>query len=299
VIPIVDPESGYCGEPHIVTAQPEMFKHFWPDVKGSYYFRNRRFFLDFMHSSEGRIYYVSNGSFSNPPFILVGNWRGRGDITALWHIKGEGALKKKLVIEAALRKFKEGSERFVTKPLNENEARVFEQLGFTPAYEIILLEKRLRREPAFTAKEEAFSIVRYKRKYLDDVLSLDATAFDDFWRLDPATMEAVATSCYRNIFLVAKSGEDILGYAMGGANGRLGYLQRLGVHTARQREGVGETLTRSVLEALRGMGATVIMVNTQAENAAALSLYRKLGFQDMPDPRFIMYCTQQSLELDR
>jgi ribosomal protein S18 acetylase RimI-like enzyme len=299
VIPIIDPESGHYSEPLVIPARPEMFKYFWPDVKGSYYFRNRRFFLDFMHSSGGRIYYVPNGLPSNPPFILVGNWRGRDDITALWHIKGEGTLKEKLVVEAALRKFEEGSERFVTKPLNESEVRVFEKLGFAPAYKIVLLEKRLWREPPFTAKEESLSIVRYKRKYLDDILSLDATAFDDFWRLDPATMEAVATSCYRNIFLVAKSGEDISGYAMGGANGRLGYLQRLGVHAARQREGIGETLTRSILEALRGMGAKVIMVNTQAENAGALNLYRKLCFQDMPDPRFIMYCTPQSLELDR
>lgn len=276
-----------------------MFKAFWPDVRGSYFFRNRRLFIDFMRSCGGRIYYIPNGPRQKPFFILVGNWRSRADITALWHVKGEGALKKRLVTAAASRSFDAGSEVFVTKPLGEYEAEEFGKWGFEPAYGIVLLEKQLRRGCATANAQIGVEIVRFKRKYLGDVLSLDTTAFDDFWRLDARTMEAVATTCYRNAFLLALGEGEVLGYAVGGANGRFGYLQRLGIHIRHQGKGYGKLLSGSMIEALQDMGATSVMVNTQEENTAALELYRKLGFETMHDRRFIMRCTPRDLERTR
>jgi ribosomal protein S18 acetylase RimI-like enzyme len=296
VVQIIAPETQDCYNAGIVAAGPEMFKTFWPAVKGSYFFRNRRFFLDFMHLSGGRIFYVAGGSRTDPPFILVGNWRGRADITALWHVKGAGTIKKRLVRVAASSSFEAGSDRFVTKPLGEYEAEEYEQWGFEIIYRIVLLEKQLRREPASAGLEADVEIIRYKKRYLDDVLSLDASAFDDFWRLDAHTLEAVATSCYRNTFLVAQRNGEVLGYAVGGANGRFGYLQRLGIHAGYQGEGIGEALTDRIISTLRSMGAASLMVNTQEDNAAALGLYGKLGFETMPNPRFIMQCTPRGLE---
>lgn len=296
MVQIIAPETQRSESPGIVAARPEMFKAFWPDVKGSYFFRNRHLFLDFMHLNGGRIYYIPDGSRSKPLFILVGNWRSRADITALWHVKGEGTLKRRLVTMAASESFDAGSERFVTKPLGGFEAEEFEGWGFEPAYRIVLLERQLRQEPVPGSGEEDLKIIRYRKRYLDEVLSLDATAFDDFWRLDAHTVEAVATSCYHNTFLLARRGEETLGYAIGGANGRFGYLQRLGVHAGHQGEGIGEALACHMLTTLRSMGAISVMVNTQEDNAAALRLYRKLGFDTMPDLRFIMHCTPRSLE---
>jgi len=297
VVQIIASETQDRYDAGIATASPEMFKTFWPAVRGSYFFRNRRLFIDFMHVSGGRIYYVTGGSRTSPPFILVGNWRSRADITALWHVKGDGIIKKRLVRVAALKSFEAGGDRFVTKPLGEYEAENYERWGFETLYRIVLLEKQLRRQRASAAVPETYAeIVRYKKRYLKDVLSLDASAFDDFWRLDAHTLEAVATSCYRNAFLVAKRDGEVLGYAVGGANGRFGYLQRLGIHAAHQGEGIGEALTLSIISTLRSMGAVSLMVNTQEDNAAALSLYRKLGFETMPDSRFIMQCTPRGLE---
>ncbi len=298
VVRIADPETQRHESQGITAASPEMFKAFWPDVGGSYFFRNRRLFLDFMHSNGGRIYYLTSASHPRPPFILVGNWRSRADITALWHVKGEENLRRSLVSVAASASFQAGSERFVTKPLGAFEGEEFERWGFKPAYRIVLLERILRPEPGHPGGEDGMEIIRFRKRYLDEVLSLDATAFDDFWRLDIRTVEAVAASCYRNTFLLARRGGETLGYAVGGANGRFGYLQRLGVHAGHQGEGVGGALARRIMSDLRGMGATSVMVNTQEDNEAALNLYHKLGFETMPDPRFIMQCTPRSLERD-
>ncbi len=272
----------------IVEASPEAFKSFWPDVRGSYFFRSRRMFLDFMRTHGGRIYFVPDGRLPDPPFVLVGNWRSRADITALWHVKGEGFLKKTMVNTAASCSFGAGSEMFVTKPLGENEAEEYGNWGFEIAYRIVLLEKPLRREPPISSPLNGVEVIRYRKRYMRDVLGLDATAFDDFWRLDEYTMEAVATTCYHNVSLLALRGDEVLGYVMGGANGRFGYLQRLGIHASHQGKGVGELLSRHMINALQAMGVTSVMVNTQEENATALGLYHKLGFHATPERRYIM-----------
>jgi ribosomal protein S18 acetylase RimI-like enzyme len=296
MVEIIAPETQDHQSGDIVAAPPEMFKAFWPDVRGSYFFRSRRLFLDFMRVYGGRIYYLQDGHGSRRPFILVGNWRSRSDITALWHIKGEGAIKKRLVTSAAARSFDAGSNVFVTKPLGDYEADEYGKWGFEPAYSIVLFEKQLRREPVKTSMQDGVEIVRYKKRYLGDVLRLDATAFDDFWKLDARTLEAIATTCYHNAFLLALRGGEVLGYAVGGANGRFGYLQRLGVDSANQGEGLGEALASHMMSTLQGMGATSVMVNTQEENVSAIGLYLKIGFEILPDRRLIMRCVPHSLE---
>jgi len=296
VVEIIAPEIKDHQGGDIVAAPSEMFKAFWPEVRGSYFFRSRRLFLDFMHACGGRIYYVQDGHGSRRPFILVGNWRSRSDITALWHVKGEGPLKKRLVAAAASCSFDAGSDAFVTKPLAEYEAEEYGKWGFEPAYGIVLFEKQLRREPMKTTMQDGVEIIRYKKRYLGDVLRLDATAFDDFWKLDARTLEAISTTCYHNAFLLALRGGEVLGHAVGGANGRFGYLQRLGIDLSHQGEGLGEALTSHMISTLQSMGATSVMVNTQEENVSAIGLYLKIGFEILLDRRLIMRCVPHGLE---
>ena len=299
MVAIICSETEYNQSPELVEASPEMFRDFWPDVRGSYFFRNRRLYLDFMRSNGGRIYYIPDGSRLTPPFVLVGNWRSREDITALWYVKGEGGLKRSLVIGAASRTFDAGGERLVTKPLKDREAEQFGGWGFEQAYKIVLLEREQWREMPTASEKEGVEIVRFKKKYLDAVLHLDATAFDDFWRLDARAITTIATSCFRNAFLVAREGNEILGYIAGGVNGHLGYLQRVGVHEKWQGEGIGEALVSRLLNELHNIGAKIVMVNTQQDNQAALRLYRKMGFAETPEPRFIMHCTPEIMERNR
>jgi len=296
VVDIIAPEVRDHDNDGVFEAAPEMFKLFWPDVRGSYFFRSRRAFLDFMRKCGGRIHYIPYGSRQTPPFALAGNWRSRADITALWHVKGEGAVKRKLVNTAACRSFDAGSEAFVTRPLGEYEAEEYARWGFEPVYEIVLLEKRMRRESVAPTALTGVEIIRYRKKYLNDVLDLDATAFDDFWRLDERTMEAVASTCRQNAFLLALGGGEVLGYAVGGVNGRFWYMQRLGIHALHQGKGVGGLLSSSLISALKALGATSVMVNTQRENSSALQLYRKLGFETLPDRRLIMRLTPTDTE---
>lgn len=265
-----------------------MFKAFWPEVKGGYFFRSRRIYLDFLHNQGGKIFYLVGTSTPKPPFILIGNWRDREDIAAIWHIRAKGDEKERLVLGAARECVVEGAEMLVTKLLDEREAKEFGRWGFGEACKITLLEKQLSGEPPPPRYKNGIEIVHFKKRAMDTVLKIDAAAFDEFWRLDARTFEAIAQSCFHNVLLLARKEGEILGYIIGGSNGRLGYLQRLGVDLRHQGQGVGELLAASLLHDLCRLGATVAMVNTQAYNQPALNLYRSLGFRIIPGDRFIM-----------
>ena len=46
--------------------------------------------------------------------------------------------------------------------------------------------------------------------------------------------------------------------------------------------GLGSDLVRASLRWARGHGARSMLVNTQMDNVAAASIYRRLGFNDVP-----------------
>ncbi|OFW55413.1 MAG: hypothetical protein A2W01_06620 [Candidatus Solincola sediminis] len=286
--PIIDTVERNNRDPEIKKAEAAMFKLFWPEVRGNYFFRNRRVYMDFLKSGDGKIYYMPQQSLTIPAFVLVGNWRDRTDITALWYVKGVGLAKKSLVMEAAGECFNSGAEKMVTKLLGEYEAAEFRQWGFKKACRIVLFEKRLADRPGIAGQPVGIRLSRFRKSMLEKVLKVDSSSFDDFWRLDDRTLEAIASSCRRNVFLVAQRGNQVVGYAVAGANGSLGYLQRLGVERGSHGQGIGRLLCSAVLRTLYDMGTTVVMVNTQEDNQVGLRLYDKLGFRELLDTRYIM-----------
>ena len=74
----------------------------------------------------------------------------------------------------------------------------------------------------------------------------------------------------------------MVGYAICGASGGRGFVQRLAVLPEAQGHGVGKRLLLDGLHWLRGLNAGHIAVNTQIGNDAALALYRQVGFRDDP-----------------
>lgn len=286
----MNPEYGCPETSRVIQAHPSTYKAYWPEVRGSYFFRSRRVYLDYLNHQGGRIYHLPSPGNPSPPFILIGNWRDRPEITAIWHIKAGGAEREELILGTAERCFDEGVQMMITKLLVESEAAEFEGWGFEEACRIILLEKPLYREPPEPPYGAGVSVATYRRRNLDRVLEVDAMAFDDFWRLDARTIEAISTSCQHNLFLLAKAEGEIIGYALGGINGRIGYLQRLAVDPRHQGRGVGRCLALSILDYFHRLGGHTAIVNTQEYNHTALSLYRSLGFLQRPGIKSIMCC---------
>ena len=115
---------------------------------------------------------------------------------------------------------------------------------------------------------------------IETVLPLEAELFasaawsaETFW----SELAQPATRCY----LVAEERGALLGYAgvlLGGAEAD---VQTLAVAPAAQRRGIGSVLLAGLLRAAAGSGAGAVLLEVRADNAAAIALYARHGFEQI------------------
>jgi ribosomal protein S18 acetylase RimI-like enzyme len=79
--------------------------------------------------------------------------------------------------------------------------------------------------------------------------------------------------------LVAVEGERPVALANLGRRGERTWLGGIGVMPERRGAGVGESLTRALLDQAREAGAREMVLEVIVENAPAIALYEKLGFR--------------------
>jgi GNAT superfamily N-acetyltransferase len=78
--------------------------------------------------------------------------------------------------------------------------------------------------------------------------------------------------------LVAFDGDTPVGLANLGRRGTRTWLGGVGVVASRRRAGIGELLTRALLDRARALGATEMLLEVITANRPAIALYEKLGF---------------------
>ena len=81
------------------------------------------------------------------------------------------------------------------------------------------------------------------------------------------------------LFLVAVRGETIAGYALAVHNRTRAELDSIAVGPSHRRRGVGASLMNRLTALLRQRGISAISLMVRLDNAAAIELYRKLGFR--------------------
>jgi GNAT superfamily N-acetyltransferase len=62
-------------------------------------------------------------------------------------------------------------------------------------------------------------------------------------------------------------------------------VAKMAVAETHQRRGYGEMLLRAMIERARGLGARRLLIETSSKLPAAIALYRKLEFSDVPVER--------------
>jgi ribosomal protein S18 acetylase RimI-like enzyme len=146
----------------------------------------------------------------------------------------------------------------------------------------------LRRLPRLTRRQD---------QWIDAALAVDGAAFAVGERFDHLSIdEALNATPRRQVrFVVDPSpgsrpgspasspplvdGRTVVAYAITGRAGHRGYLQRLAVHPAYQGRGVGALLCADAIAWARTGRAQVLAVNTREDNARAVRLYTRVGFE--------------------
>lgn len=217
--------------------------------------------------------------------VRIAPWRG--DTTTAYLTAARGRLTATAVQRSLDVLERDGCKAALTGALAAAEQEPFLQAGFVVHERLHLLTRSLDALPA--ARPISASLRRGRRADRPALLAVDATAFPGFWRLDAAALDDALAATPSARLRVATCADDrppahagatgTVGYAITGRAGPRGYLQRLAVDPSRQRQGIGVALVVDGLRWLRRWRAREVLVNTQVDNAAALALYRSLGFR--------------------
>lgn len=206
----------------------------------------------------------------------LGPWRGHEEIAYL-SLGAERPPEEAFVERclAALRR--DGYSRVVTSALAPGETLPFVDAGFEVRERLHLLEHDMA---GIVGPSRATRRARNRDRAA--VLDVDRRAFDAFWHIDDDGLDHAIRATPQSRFRVADEDDTVVGYAVTGRAGEQGYLQRLAVDPDRHRRGWGTSLVADALRWLRRHGVNRTLVNTQLGNAAAIELYRTMGFRLLP-----------------
>jgi GNAT superfamily N-acetyltransferase len=161
--------------------------------------------------------------------------------------------------------------------------------GYTTAQELCVLQVNTYLAPVppvaddLRPKKLKFARTRVGRdnRITQQLVQLDCAAFGVEWGLDHiALREAMRATTTSEIFMVHR--REMEGFILVGAADNRGYIQRLAVAPQHQRSGIASTLLSTALAWLRTRQCEETIVNTEFTNTAALNLYRKFGFTELP-----------------
>jgi len=152
-----------------------------------------------------------------------------------------------------------------------------ETAGFHTIQELILLEhRRPTRGYAAHVATRRLHVAQH-----DEASAVDKAAFGQQWALDAPALAAVCAATPRH--RGRATGTPLAAYAISGRDAKQGFLQRLAVHPAQQRQGLGRALVLDSLQWLARWRVQRVLVNTPVDNDAALALYESVGFQRLSE----------------
>jgi ribosomal protein S18 acetylase RimI-like enzyme len=179
-----------------------------------------------------------------------------------------------------------------TPALTPDEAFGFFQAGFNVRSNLALLthdldrdliKKHQRTGSQKGQRNDNLRLKRFRKRNTAALLAVDLAAFGAGWEMDHHELILAETATpVTRVRLATDEHENLVGFAITGRAGRRGYLQRLAVHPHYQGHGIGTALIADALRWSRRHNVRRLVVNTQAGNLGALSLYRRLGFVDAP-----------------
>jgi ribosomal-protein-alanine acetyltransferase len=124
-------------------------------------------------------------------------------------------------------------------------------------------------------------VIEIRRAHLNDlpsILRIERTSFDrDAW--DREIFLDYLHRSANSEFLVAAIDRKVIGYALAFRSETRAEIHSIAVAPAARGRGVAVALLKRILTLLRQQGFQTVSLDVRLENEAAISLYRKLGFE--------------------
>lgn len=173
-----------------------------------------------------------------------------------------------------------GTDQVISPPLPVSARTAWKAASYLPFIDLALLRLSLDQQP----KAPSHLVVASDDTPLEELLAIDAAAFDEFWTFDEFGMTEAIDATGRSSILIIRDGDGrAAGFAIVGYGSAISYLQRVAVHPEWQGQGMGRSLIRVAARHARSAGAQVMLLNTQYDNRHAMRLYETEGFVLLPE----------------
>ncbi len=173
-----------------------------------------------------------------------------------------------------------GANSVISPPLPASARSAWTSAGFVPFIDLALMRMSLDHQPP----SPSHLVIEADDVDLDELLRIDAAAFDSFWRFDIHGLSEAIEATGRSRILIIRDGDGRpAAFAVVGAGNAISYLQRVAVDPTWQGQGMGRSLVRVAARKARGAGAQVMLLNTQFDNRGAIALYESEGFVLLPE----------------
>jgi N-acetylglutamate synthase len=103
-------------------------------------------------------------------------------------------------------------------------------------------------------------------------------------RLEKMRMEMARGTA---VFLVAETGDAVVGVVLGTHDGRRGWINRLAVLPAYQRQGIACRLVREVEARTDALGIDIVAALVESDNEASLAFFRQIEYVHSPDVEYV------------
>lgn len=182
-----------------------------------------------------------------------------------------------------------GARAIRTGALFPNAIDPFLDAGFTVADTLTLLARDVQaadRPPRSTVV--GIRPRRLRLPMLVEAAEIDRRAFSPPWANDTAALAEITGATPHHRARSIHLGDRMVAFSISGRADRTGYIQRLAVDPGARRRGFARLLLDDAQRWMQRRGVTRMMVNTAADNHAALALYRSVGFAEQPSSLLIL-----------
>lgn len=124
-----------------------------------------------------------------------------------------------------------------------------------------------------------FFIRRMRESDLPGVLEIERVSFSNPWSADTFKGEIQNESISFPMVVVEQPGEKVVAYVIYWRIHDDVQINNVAVHPDYRRLGIGETMLRNIIEKLKKAGVSLISLDVRLSNSAAISFYKKLGFE--------------------
>ena len=178
---------------------------------------------------------------------------------------------------------RKGARSIRTSALFPAAAAIMSDAGFSVIDELALLRTRLD-DDVIAALPEPNRRLRQLHPWTHhQAARIDQDAFGLMWGNDAASLRDIRRATPHHHASAVRTDGRLVAFAISGAAGDNGYLQRVAVATDHRRRGIARDLVADALRWMHERRRLHALVNTGVGNEAALALYSDFGFERLDD----------------